>query len=662
MLTESEFKIRLKDKNPTVTLLGHYLGMHKKTLFKCNECGNEWLAAPYHIIGGRGCKKCGHKKTANALTLTNDEFISRLKVLHPTIEPLEEYAGSNTKIKCKCKKCGAIWATKPHGLLGKNKNGCPKCAIKKLSDLFSKTNEQFIKEFKEKTKDIIVLGNYINSKTKIKFKCKRCNYEWYATPNSMLKKASCPSCSKSGTSYVEQFILLSLRKILGKANVLSRKKEVISKELDIYLPDYKIAIEYGSWYWHKNRIKGDNEKYKLCKNKEIELIRIYDYCKNECRDTKDVWYYNVYLGDRIEDLLSLVKRILGRIKVKYDYNELKESAKEISELAQLKSLKMGENDFLERVKVLNPDIEINSSFLGRKSKVKCRCKICNNIWESTPQSLLSGRGCKLCGYKKTAKKINKDHEWFLENFKQKNKDAKSIIFLTNYKRSTDKIKCKCLKCDNIWHATPHMLLQDHGCPKCAKSIKSNERFLSELKQKNSHFKNIEILTEYKGVNEPIKFKCKLCNRIQTTKASSLLSGSGCKNCSHSKMSNDEFINRLKKTNKKYKEIKLLEQYKTMRTKIKCKCLKCNNIWMADPNRLLNGCGCPNCYGTKKKTHKEFVEELKQNNQYYKNIVFLSKYETARKKIKWKCRKCNSVMETRPSQLINGSKCPHCHFK
>ena len=477
MLTEKEYKTRLKDKNPKVILLGHYLGMHKKALFKCKECGNEWLAAPYHLINGKGCKKCGYRRVSKALSLSNNEFIKRLKEFHPEIKPLEKYAGSNTKIKLKCKTCGNVWNAKPHNLLGKDKTGCPKCGVKKLSNLFSKTNELFAKELKRKTKDIMPLENYVNNKTRIKFKCKRCNHEWYATPNYILKNTSCPFCSKSGTSYVEQYILLALQEILGKKNVFSRNKNIINRELDIYLPNKKFAIEYGSWYWHKDRLDKDEEKYNLCNNKGIELLRIYDYCKEGLQDTKNIWYYNIYLGDRIEYLIELVERLLDRIEVEYDYNKLKKLSKMMSKLAQLKSFKMSEKEFLKKVRELNPDIDIIGSFLGRKSKIKCRCKKCNNTWESTPQSLLSGRGCKLCGYKKTAEKITKNHIWFLENFNKKNKSAKNIIFLTKYKKSTKKIKCKCLKCNNVWYTTPHMLLQNHGCPKCTNSIKRTKSFL-----------------------------------------------------------------------------------------------------------------------------------------------------------------------------------------
>ena len=42
--------------------------------------------------------------------------------MNDSIEPLEEYKGSETKIKVRCKECGRVWLTKPNYLL--NGNGC----------------------------------------------------------------------------------------------------------------------------------------------------------------------------------------------------------------------------------------------------------------------------------------------------------------------------------------------------------------------------------------------------------------------------------------------------------------------------------------------------------------------------------------------------------
>ena len=65
-------------------------------------------------------------------------------------------------------------------------------------------------------------------------------------------------------------------------------------ELDFYLPDYRIAIEVNGCRWH-TEAKGKNRhynKYKLCKDLNIELLNIWD------RDIKD--------KARCEEFLDLI--------------------------------------------------------------------------------------------------------------------------------------------------------------------------------------------------------------------------------------------------------------------------------------------------------------------------------------------------------------------
>jgi Zn finger protein HypA/HybF involved in hydrogenase expression len=57
------------------------------------------------------------------------------------------------------------------------------------------SHEDFIRRMEIDRPDIIVLGDYINSKTPIKCKCKKCGYTWYPYPNNILYNHHCPVCS-----------------------------------------------------------------------------------------------------------------------------------------------------------------------------------------------------------------------------------------------------------------------------------------------------------------------------------------------------------------------------------------------------------------------------------------------------------------------------------
>lgn len=62
------------------------------------------------------------------------------------------------------------------------------------------------------------------------------------------------------------------------------------KELDIYVPEAKIAIEYDGMYWHKESIAGKSkqlDKTKACEAKGVRLIHIFEwdwlYRKEQCK-------------------------------------------------------------------------------------------------------------------------------------------------------------------------------------------------------------------------------------------------------------------------------------------------------------------------------------------------------------------------------------------
>lgn len=58
-----------------------------------------------------------------------------------------------------------------------------------------KTHEEFVNDLKKVTSEITILGNYVNSKEKIKVKCNRCDHEWAAAPSNLLNGNKCPKCT-----------------------------------------------------------------------------------------------------------------------------------------------------------------------------------------------------------------------------------------------------------------------------------------------------------------------------------------------------------------------------------------------------------------------------------------------------------------------------------
>lgn len=91
------------------------------------------------------------------------------------------------------------------------------------------------------------------------------------------KPPICPNCkNKEKRSKAEDEILMFIKSFY-KGRIIKNDRNIIHpKELDIYLPDIKLAIEYNGVYFHMINKQSSFEKYNLCKEKNIKLIQIFD--------------------------------------------------------------------------------------------------------------------------------------------------------------------------------------------------------------------------------------------------------------------------------------------------------------------------------------------------------------------------------------------------
>ncbi len=117
--------------------------------------------------------------------------------------------------------------------------------------------------------------------------------------------------------------------------VLTSEKTVLNgKELDIFIPKEKIAIEYDGIYYHQNRFNEDVEKCHLCKEKGISLIRIREkglplidetLCTSITREGQD--------DDSLQMILLELFKILKvdvDVNVPRDHHEIADMVKNIN--------------------------------------------------------------------------------------------------------------------------------------------------------------------------------------------------------------------------------------------------------------------------------------------------------------------------------------------
>ena len=277
--TTEEFEQEMKEINENIEVLGEYVNAHTKIKCKCKIDGYEFEMKPNDLLRGQGCPKC-----AGNIKKTTEEFKQEIKDINENIEILGEYINNKIKIKCKCKIDGYEWEMTPNSLL--RGQGCPKCGIKSRVEKRSKTHKEFIKEIKKINDDIEILGEYVNSQTKIKVRCKKDGHEWKATPNNLLSGYGCPKCNASkGEKRIAKY--LDSRNIEYKSQYkFNNCKSKHKLPFDFYIPNLNIAIEYDGRQHYEiidyfDGLDGfidtkvrDTIKTVYCKENNIKLIRI----------------------------------------------------------------------------------------------------------------------------------------------------------------------------------------------------------------------------------------------------------------------------------------------------------------------------------------------------------------------------------------------------
>jgi predicted transcriptional regulator len=168
------------------------------------------------------------------------------------------------------------------------------------------TSPQAIAKLKEdlKNKNYEYVDGFIKKHSPFRVKCNSCNKIKEVSNYFTIKKNCCKSCSGTGTSSIENeisdWIELVLKQSQSNHHIVQKNNRSIipPKELDIYIPELNLAIEYCGLYWHSEPYKDKNYHYnkmKECNNLGIRLITIFE----------DEW------KNRAFQIKNLLKSVLG---------------------------------------------------------------------------------------------------------------------------------------------------------------------------------------------------------------------------------------------------------------------------------------------------------------------------------------------------------------
>lgn len=249
-----------------------YRNSNEKVCIICKEHGEFWMTPMNHLLG-QGCPKCSGRG------LNTEEIIEMFKKKHGDKYDYSkvEYVRMHDKVCIICPTHGEFWQTPSKHLLGQ---GCPKCGIDKRSLEKNIGQDEFIIRCKEIYGDRYDYSQTIYTKmeNKVNIICPK-HGEFWQKPYDHLHGHGCPKCGLI-ESRSENEIYEYLCKYLGKENVEHSNRSILNGyEIDIYIPNLKIGIEYNGLKWHSEKFRGSQYhlmKLTMANEKGVKLIQIFE--------------------------------------------------------------------------------------------------------------------------------------------------------------------------------------------------------------------------------------------------------------------------------------------------------------------------------------------------------------------------------------------------
>lgn len=339
-MTHEEFIVRATERHGEVYdySLVKYEGSQGRVRIICPTHGEFSQSANAHIAG-QGCPKCGNERVGLRVRLSQDDFVSQARKIHGDRYDLSEaiYLGRTKKITVICKDHGAFYPTAGNfGYLG---SGCPACGRARVgaksrkplshyvvagakrhlgrygySGLFYEDATAYLKiicpehgEFTQIANDhlkgvgcekcarpIFNTSTFINAAKKIhngKYGYDKVRYsgatdkviitcpnhgDFTQTPNMHANMAQgCPRCAKVGPSTGQ----LEIFDFLNKYSKPELGFKIGRKELDVFIAEKNIAVEYHGLIWHSSMFQKDLtrdfKKHQIAAAMGIRVIHVY---------------------------------------------------------------------------------------------------------------------------------------------------------------------------------------------------------------------------------------------------------------------------------------------------------------------------------------------------------------------------------------------------
>jgi len=397
----------------------------KHVNWKCKKCSIEWEQSLITTTkkSNKECPYCTHKRPSSFYNLTTEypeleqEWNYELNLKAPT----EYLPKSAESVWWKCKN-GHVWKNiievRVKAVKSNIKNGrpiCPYCNHEKVSFTYNLLTEfpNYAKQWNYiKNGSITPLNVSPKSRKKVWWICEYDSlHTWQdRISNRTALHRGCPECSrKFKNSFPSRVLYYYLKQYFYDCEM---EFKILGKYIaDIYIPQYKIIIEYDGWYYHSNlnSKQRENKKDQILKERGFCVIRI----KDRGEEIQGINYRNgnfeYHLQENYNNLDELVKEVINvigkmananiRIDInhKRDYQKIEDTYYHIR---KSNSLAVKRPEFIEEWSS-NNNISPDNVSISYQDNVKWICKKCNREYKATVYNRVKNNSnCPFCANKK----------------------------------------------------------------------------------------------------------------------------------------------------------------------------------------------------------------------------------------------------------------------
>jgi very-short-patch-repair endonuclease len=490
ILTNREVDKRLGDR--PIQRIGEVINSSTKLLWKCTVDGHEWMARPNDIFKGRGCPKCAGK-----LRITNELMDERL--IGRNIQRIGDITNGSDKVLFKCLIDGHEWKAAPsHISFG---SGCPKCGIRSRTATHRLSNEIIDERIKDRP--IQRLGEFVETKQHVLWKCKVDGHEWLAMPNCILSGRGCPKCGGKLKMTNE----LMDERLIGRN--IQRIGEVIDSETKIL---FKCLVDDHEWLATPSSISSGSG-CPVCGIRMGANARRYN---NEIIDERIMDRHIQRLGEFIDTQTHI------RWKCLIDGHEWETAPSCILSGSGCPKcagrLKMT-NELMDE-RLIGRGIRRLGEVIDSDTKVLFKCLIDGHEWLATPGQISYGSGCPKC-----VGRIPLTNAIMDERLADRD-----IQRLGEVIDCDTKVLFRCLIDGHEWSATPNSVSRGSGCPVCAGNIPLTN---DEIDKRIASL-SIQRLDDITNSRAKMRWKCTIDGHIWMAAPHAVSCGrTGCPRCSAS---------------------------------------------------------------------------------------------------------------------------------